>query len=33
VPCVKPNDLTVTLACFDPTGTPADAQFDLLVVQ
>jgi hypothetical protein len=27
------NDLTVTLACFDPTGTPADAQFNLLVVQ
>ena len=27
------NDLTVTLVCFDPTGTPADAQFNLLVVQ
>jgi hypothetical protein len=27
------NDLTVTLACFDPTGTLADGRFDLLVVQ
>ncbi len=27
------SDLTVTLACFDRTGAPADATFNLLVVQ